>query len=482
MSDENTLKKTYTKAIQPLINPSGGWKETCVLGFITLVQMLLGALLVGGLIIQKNTETNLIIVGAIISVLLMFLLLLRRLSISSIKLNSEEKWHYNILIIIFILLGTIFIGGLFGTSTKPEMVGAFLLVLLLFSLTFTFFIYYFREIVEHPIVKALRSYTEETITQLSNRTTEIKETDNSLHNLANNILAQSHKNLADAKKLMLPKALTDQKILILGEDEKGKEMMDVVFEDYLTPEQSHTLTIDFMGTAYGAFSFDNSLDYGFLGGLKKHIRNCKRNELDYPFSNIRFVCGKSPLYSLSAKYLCLSILDEIKQKNRKIDNIQITYPHEDIIPATLIISSLMVGERALISPSIGSKDKEFLAKHYPIGIMIKNIDGAGAQNTITRLKEPFRAYMKDTNKTETWEISDGNIAVTNLQKIVFDSSFKYPEDENDCVPGIKSAMIYKNDNSELVTQSFTIKPDEIKHMLSYIEACIKSLEQNSIHN
>lgn len=364
--------------------PNPDWKETGVLALIILLEMVLGVLLVGIVAGAPPKSNHAMIIVIFVGSLMCFALI--RYFFSGKKVSPEHIYS-KLLTVIFAMLSTILASGIFGSAELLEMVGAFLVVLLMFCLTFAFFIYYFEKIVRHPVIGEI--------------------SDN-----VSTLLKQAIAQVAQANKILTPAAHLAQKTLILGSSHE--EMMNSCFHKYI--DDGHAIGIKFMGTTYGAFANDTKSSYGFLSALESHIDACRDIS---PFDDLQFVCCSESAYLLSARYLFFRLSKKlIKEKRKAI--FKVVYPHEECITAALLISSRgAVEQMGLIAPSIGKTDKEFLVKNYSIGIVIKDIVSSPTEtagNTLNRISNYIDGFFNDPAVIETWTITGLSLSIVGMKK------------------------------------------------------------------
>lgn len=448
------------------------WKDTGILGILILIEMSLCAILVGGFYTQVNSSAIFFVIVSIILVPIGIIIHFKR---RKYEHEPQATVYNNLLFLILILLITVLIGGLFGTSTKLEMIGAFFVILLLFSLSFVFFVYYFDKIVKHPVVGKLEECTNKKLGELKKYITTLES---------------STQTLDSAARTIKPHALISQEMLIIGSADT--EMMGIFFKEYT--DYCATIKIDFIGTLYGAGVFpsqnadqnaETTNSYGFFEALKKHIISCReygeRNDCHTePFNDLRFVCCQQPIYALSAKYLFLQIVNEMNDNAFTGLTINAVYPYDECITAILIASSNgKVSQKALISPSIGKKDKSFLSKHYPVGIIIKDVgveitDIDKAETTLNRYTKHIDAIFKEqtntnTNTKEKWTFSGNVLTISNLQPI-------------DCTCNNNSGDNSNNKYYEIFckvgTSDAKIEAKELADAIEFIGNCIQNKSEN----
>jgi len=324
----------------------------------------------------------------------------------------------------------------------------------------------------------------------------------SLLEQSNDILIKSKYNLDTANKCLVHTALKSQGALIVGSsNDKDKEMMEELFKDYFASPQ--TIDISFKGTAYGAFSYNNTMCFGFLDALEKHMDGYKGKGRQ-PFGDIIFVCCTDFIYYLSAKYLCLNIFHKLVNNNLEMEKpLKITYPYKDCMPATLILRGHDSAPKiALISPSIGKNDKEFIGRNYPIGIVIKNVvtqdnNREPAGETILRLERQFTEDLaKGTPETWIYDVENNTVNINNVYQIRWDNNLNGNNimDELNIKDDDKSFMDkllkiffigYDQSNPHTYPLSIDIETSKLEMVFKFLISCIEKTEirlRQSINN
>lgn len=455
--EENNLHKEENESLRKLKDPSSfvpEWRDTAFLGLIMLVQFALaGTIIAGGVGIYKSNT-----IAAILIITTIVLLLLGCIFRPKRDASAGYKTLLKLTSLIIVLLLTIFIGGIYGLNSVTDMVGSLFLLLLLFILTFGFFIYYFREIADHPVIIDLSKSMNHQLDDLTRNNEVLRKT-----------AEEINYNLNITNKILHPSSLMKSGAILVGT--QIEEMMKLYYEEYL--KDVGRVNLDFMGTLYGAFNSNGRDSYGFLDSLKTHIEHTS----NHPFQNLRFICCKKPIYLLSAKFFVLSIIHELFQKERTMPEVlKITYPYEECIMAMVAFSSTsgIRERRVLIGPSIGDTDKVFLSHHYSVGIVIKNLNDSKAEATIDRAEKYFNCFFDIENNVENWIFKNHGkeITIKNLNKIPsqeINGFFKVgePLDRN----SIGASLLFGDTTTE-----FNVNSIDLGEIIKFLHARIEAYE------
>ena len=338
------------------------------------------------------------------------------------------------------------------------------LLLMLFILTFCFFIYYFRKIADHPVIIDLSKSTDRQLLALKQNNEVLLKTAEKINH-----------DLNIANKILYPASLIASKTILVGSE--YNEMMKLYYEEYL--QTAGRVNLDFMGTLYGAFDSEGQDSYGFLASLKTHIENTPV----HPFQKLRFICCKKPIYLLSAKYFVLSIIYQLNLHTKVMPaELKITYPYEECIMAMVAFSSTdgTRERRVLIGPSIGDTDKVFLSHHYSVGIVIKNLNDSKAEATIDRAGKYFDCFFDIENNVENWIFKNHgkDITIKNLNRIPsqeINGFFKVgePPDRDS-----KGASLLFGDT----IKEFDVNSIDLGEIITFLHARIGAYESNNPSN
>ncbi len=377
--------------------------------------------------------------------------------------NMDPKvTKYNNLIPIIIILFALMLSKVLGLGTSGiyATLGVLILALVSFAFANLTFSLYYRWFLKHPAEKI-----EKKVIDL-HKEAEERNTNSS------EILGLTKQNLESANKLLEESNLIKDKIVVGSSSNPRDEMMEVLFKDILmSPTKLDKLI--FMGTAYGAYSSDEttSSGFGFIDALRAHIEKCsqaKRSGDDKvtPFGQIRLICCSKDPNILAGKYLALSILDKLIELNEEVDyqdlRVEVVYPHQDCLAAQVYLKPTGSQPICLISPTIGLNDKEFITKNYPIGIVIKDIHGGGqSHNSARRMESHLEEYFSQgAAEIEKWTIDGSSVFIKNLK--LLSSNLKTTE-----ILELNKKISFLNENSD--ENSYEIKNSDISDVLSQLK-------------